>query len=355
MRILFAGAIVFLAVWFTLLRPKSGDPTPVTAATPTPATGNVNTGSPAVSTYGKIVQKAKTAEGVESAASAADGADTATATPATGSATGSTAATTTKADAKPAAVAAIPAKVLAALPTDVSAALTARKVLVLGVISDDAKPWRPMADDDRYVRNTLTRVNDYKGDVVVKQVPLGQLATYGPLVNDLRINQTPTIVVIDRDLKADVLTGFYDRVSINQAIADARDRSTSPRLADDFLSQANKVCGNHNVAVDRWSQPTVPGRPAARAAERRAVADFAAYRHSVARLPAPARWRGLKQQWLTELSAGQHQLGALFAALNTTDVTGAVAVLSAGQADARKLDHRFDAVGLTSCSVLRTS
>src|SRR4029079_4568867 len=56
MRILLAGAVVFLAVWFTLLRPKSPE-APAPATTPT---GNVNTGQPAESGAGKIVEKAKT-------------------------------------------------------------------------------------------------------------------------------------------------------------------------------------------------------------------------------------------------------------------------------------------------------
>ena len=44
---------------------------------------------------------------------------------------------------------AIPADVLAKLPKDVAKAINARKTLVLGVFTDDAEDWRPMADDDR--------------------------------------------------------------------------------------------------------------------------------------------------------------------------------------------------------------
>ena len=76
---------------------------------------------------------------------------------------------------------------------------TERKVLVLAVLSKDAKPWRPVADDDRYVNNALKKTNRYQGDVVVKRVAFDNLSTYGPLVNDLDVGQSPSIVVIDRE------------------------------------------------------------------------------------------------------------------------------------------------------------
>src|SRR3954470_19874095 len=120
-RILLVGAVVFLAAWFTLLRPKSETVPPLTTSTTTTtpaATSTPQTG------LGKAVDAAKKAAGVSPTASA-------TAAPATGTAT------TTKPDAKPAnaPIAAVPAEVLAKLPTKVSGALKARNVLVLGVLS----------------------------------------------------------------------------------------------------------------------------------------------------------------------------------------------------------------------------
>jgi hypothetical protein len=351
-RILVAAGVVFLALWFTVLRPKSGETTPV-AATPTPATGNVNTGAPAVSGVGKIVQKAKTAAaGASQAASAAAGEATATAsaTPAAGSAAA------TKTSGAPAAQSApaIPARVLDSLPHRVSKALSAHKLLVLGVIADGAKPWRPMPDDDRYVRNTLSHVNTYAGDVVIQRVPLSTVATYHPLIGDLNVDQTPSIVIVDRDLKATVLTGYVDRISINQAIADARDRSTSPRITDSFLKQANQVCANGNVSFSRWSLPTIRGRKAWLASGRRLKQDEAEYISAVKRLRVTPKWRGLKAQWVKELTRENKTFVRVFDKADAGDVAGAVALLvSYDDHAARKLDHRFDAVGLTSCSQLR--
>jgi hypothetical protein len=353
MRILLAGAVVFLVLWFTLLRPKSESVEPV-AATPTPAVGNVDSGKPATSAAGKVVEKAKdaatTAEGAAKAAAGetADGASK----PATGSATS----TTTAPDARTAALPELPAATLAKLPKDVAGALEARKVLVLAVLADGATPWRPLADDDRYVRNTLKKVNRYGGDVFVKQVPLGRLYSYGPIVNDLKVNQTPSVVVVDRKLQANVIPGYLDRLSINQAIADARAASIDPLITDSYLRKANKVCANGNVAAERWSLPTIRGRKAMIASSKRLQKVIRDSIAAVRRVPAPARWAGLKRQWLKELRYEQRTIDKTFTAARRGDLVGALATLSAfDDSAARKLDHRFDAVGLTSCSVLRRS
>ena len=350
MRILLAGAVVFLAVWFTLLRPKSDDVTPV-AATPTPATGNVNTGEPAVSGPGKIVEKAKSAVSkAEGQAAAAAGEATATATPAAGAKS----ATTTEPAAKAQALPAVPEKELAKLPKSVAKAVSGHKVLVLAVLSTDAKRWRPMADDDRYVRNTLKKVNRYDGGVLVKQVPLTSLASYGPIVNDLNVNQTPSVVVVDRKLQARVLEGYVDRITINQAVADARQDSIDPLITDSYLRKANEVCANGNLAASRWSLPTISGRKAWLKSGRRIKRVMRDYLHAIKTLPAPAKWRGLKRGWVAQTTADVARFDKVFAAAEAGkfDAAGALSAGYDGKA-ARKLDHRFDEAGLTSCSVLR--
>src|SRR5262249_6546514 len=151
--------------------------------------GNVNTGQPAQSEAGKIVQKAKDdvakAEGAAKAAAGESTDDATKTTPGT--------ATTTAPDAQADPAAAVSPQVLAKLPADVAKAVTGHKVMVLAVLADKGKHWRPMADDDRYVRNTLKQVNRYDGSVFVKQVPLAKLDAYGPIVNDLKVNQTPSV------------------------------------------------------------------------------------------------------------------------------------------------------------------
>lgn len=336
-RILLAGALVFLAAWFTVLRPKAD------AAPPVPsAPGNVNTSAPAVTGAGKAVEAAKAAAGTEQASGSAPA--TATAAPAA------------KPVANTASVPALSAAALKKLPNDVAEALQQRKVLVLGVLSGASATWRPQSDDDRFVKNALRRVNRYHGNVLVKRVPLAELFNYAPIVNDLKVNQTPSIVVVDRDLHATVLAGYVDRITINQAIADARQDSIDRLIKDPYLRKVNAVCGQYRVRATRWSLPTVRGKKPLHAALDRAVAIAREYRHGVQRIPAPARWRGLKSQFVSVMKMREDRLGSAFAALKHDDLAGAYdAIVAFDFAKVRKLDHRFDAVGLTSCSILRRS
>ncbi len=353
MRILLAGAVVFLAVWFTLLRPKADDSS---TATTTPA-GNVNTGQPAQSEPGKIVEKAKTAateaEGAAKAA-AGESADATKTTPGT--------ATTTAPDAKADPAAAVPAEQLDKLPKDVAKAVAGHKVMVLAVLADKGKHWRPMADDDRFVRNTLKKVNRYDGDVFVKQIPLAKIDSYGVIMNDLDINQTPSVVVVDTKLNANVIEGYLDRVSINQAIADARADSISPLITDSYLKTANKICANATISMDRWSQPTVNGKKATIASMERQSFENRSYAASVRNLAAPKQWRGLRKQWLKVIALDQKIIDkALKAAKKRSSSGSAIAAWNAFDISTkhrkaiRNLDGRFNDAGLTSCAFNRSA
>src|SRR3954452_14933681 len=253
-RILLIGAVVFLAAWFTVLRPKP-------ESFDTPHLTTTQTSTQPQTALGKLVAKAKAVAGAPATPSAA-----------------TTTQTTPAAPAPQAAAAKIPADVLAKLPKNVAGALSSQKVLVLGVLSDEISKIRPLADDDRYVRNSLKKVNRYGGDVFVKQVGINQLSTYGPLVNDLHVTQSPSVVVIDSDLKGTVLAGYVDRVSINQAVADARRVSMKPNISDPYLHTSNVTCGHYETRVTRWSLPTVRGQKAELASGKRLVAVVSTYR-----------------------------------------------------------------------------
>ena len=316
-RIVLVVAVVFLAAWFTVLRPKSEAP-----AVPPPAASTTTTPSSGL---------ARAAEHAKQAAKRAAGTASPTATTKPGVAAAAAPA------AKPEIVpVAIPAAALATLPKDVARALEARHVLVLGVLADRATAWRPLADDDRSVRNALRHVNRYDGHVLVKPVPLARLSVYGSLVNDLGVRQSPSVVVIDRDLKGTVLTGYVDRVAINQAIADARRASIRPNLQDAYLRRANGLCGRYELRMTRWSRATVRGKKASHAALERKLKIVRDYRHGIERLPAPARWRDLKRDWVHVMTMRERTPGQWWAAV-------------------RKLDGRFDAAGLTECSIRRRS
>src|SRR3954466_13741251 len=122
-RILLAGAVLFLAAWFTVLRPKAEtvEPppaTPAATATATPAAAHAKSGS----AVKPSATPAPDAPAIPAAALAK----------------------------LPPDAPAPPAAALAKLPRDGAGALLARKTVVLGVIADGPTHWRPLADDDRY-------------------------------------------------------------------------------------------------------------------------------------------------------------------------------------------------------------
>jgi hypothetical protein len=332
-RILLAGAVILMAAWFTVLRPKAATVDPP-APVSTPSTS-----------LGKAVAKAKGAAAATESASKAHAGETQTES---GSAA-KTQTTTSGATAETPAVA-IPADVLAKLPHGVSTALKQHDTIVLGVIADGATELRPLADDDRYVRQALRKVNRYDGEVTVKTVPVGQLARYAPLVGDLEINQTPSVVVVDGDLKGRVLTGYADKISINQAIADARRDSIHPLIGDPYLRSVNQYCAQYITSIDRWSLPTISGKKALNASLNRRLALAKRYHADLLRIKAPAKWRGLKTQFTGVLDNVDATLAKQVKAVKTNDLQAFIAAYDAydWQAD-RKLDRHFDQLGVTSC------
>jgi hypothetical protein len=320
MRILLVGAVVFLAAWFTLLRPKAAEVPPATTTTPTTTTATAP----------------------------------ATTTPAAAEATKTEAATTTAPDTKPAEAPAIPAEALAKLPKDVAQALTDKKTLVLGVIADGATDYRPLADDDRYVRNALTKVNRYDGDVFVKTVPLAKLSGYGAMVNDLGVNQTPSIVVIDRDLKGRVLTGYVDRIAINQVIADARADTISPKISDAYLRDLNALCGQFETRATRHSLPTIRGEKVLSRSYVRAARLAKRYRVQVADLRAPAKYKTMSKRYVGVLKTWERRNRALAKAV-TTDTLKDDLRANRIVPDYHKVDKQFNAAGVTDCASNRRS
>ena len=251
---------------------------------------------------------------------------------------------------------AIPAEALAKLPNDVARALEARKVVVLGVFGDTAKPWRQMSDDDRYARNALRKTNRYDGGVFVKNVKIDNLSTYGPLINDLHVNQSPAIVVIDANLKGRVLTGYADRISINQVIADAHDASVKPDIKDAYLRRFNDTCGRFDLRMERWSFPTQGGKKATAASIDRMLRIVRSYRHVIARKAAPAKWRAMRTGWIKATNETESVLLAQKKAVKSgslADLVLAVDLFTKSNASWTKLDRRFNAAGVTGCQLNR--
>ncbi len=226
LRILLVGSVLFLAAWMMFLRPGGGTDTAAPAPATTPAASDTPASAP-----GQAVDTAR------DAATAAEGAAAARAgeAPATGTAPGTSAAagTTEAPVAAPASQDEVNTK---GLPAAVAKAVEARKVLVMLF-------WNPKAADDRMVRAELRKVDRYDGRVVVHVADVDRIARYAPIAQGVEVEQSPSIVVVDGDRRATLMTGYTDAGSIQQAVADAvgTDALIARKPINDYFRSVDKL------------------------------------------------------------------------------------------------------------------
>ena len=221
-RILLVCAVAFLAAWMLFLRPSTDAGAPAAEA-PTPAASTPPVeagGEQADSLAGKAVEQANESQaaadarverienGTETAADAnsaanAQGSESASAT---GSAQPNAAKPTGKAGAKTAAESGLPLRVLKAIGD--------HKVVVLLF-------WSPKSADDKAVRKALAGIDRHDGKVLAHATHLKRIAAYGQITRGANVDQSPTVVVVDRDRKVETLVGYVDRLTIDQAVTDA--------------------------------------------------------------------------------------------------------------------------------------
>jgi hypothetical protein len=136
----------------------------------------------------------------------ASGTDTTTST--------STGTTTTGTTAKPAQPA---VKAGPGLPSGVAQALNAHKVVVLFFYERAASDDLATAAAVRAVRTA----GGSGGKVRLFQDLVARISDYRRVVGELGISQSPALVVIDRNRKAELLQGFVDAGTIRQTVRDA--------------------------------------------------------------------------------------------------------------------------------------
>jgi len=214
-RILLLCAVAFMAAWMLFLRPKDDAGTPA-AATPTaPSSRPVEAGgAKADSLAGKAVEKANEATAAQDARAeelAGGAGETAASAPST---TAAAAADDPAATADDHGKLTKKAAAAGGLPLRVLRALGERKVVVLLF-------WTPRAAEDKAVRKALGGIDRHKGKVVAHATHVKRIAAYGQITRGADVEQSPTIVVVDRNRKVETLVGYVDRVTIDQAVTDA--------------------------------------------------------------------------------------------------------------------------------------
>ncbi len=181
------ATVAFFALWVVALKPSSSSS----------STG----GTPTTSIYQSAINKAHQAVVTSDAASARAGGAVST-TPAR-------AAQTPPAPSAPAKISATGARL-----SVVAAALRAHKVIALLF-------YNPAATDDRAVKQELNTVPTRGHRVVTLAAPVSELARYSIVSNQVPVNVSPTLVLIDRAGLASTIVGFADRFEIAQRVSDA--------------------------------------------------------------------------------------------------------------------------------------
>lgn len=341
-RIVLIAVIALIGAWMLFLRPKT-EATP--APTPAPAT------APGVTGLGKAVDKANDAAASSDKANEklqnATGDDAAEAK--TGKSGSEQDAAKQFVTGRELPLEPLTAEQTKGLPKSIVKALDKRQVFVVGVFDTKEKRWARMASDDRQVRHELTKSNRYGGKVVVASSALGSLSSLNAVIGGVGVTQTPSVVVVDRNRQAVVLTGFVDRNAINQAIADARRNSTEVRITDPYVRSLNRTCANFDIRLSRFNLPAT--RAQVKPVSRRFGRLMSSYRTGFASLKAPARFRPLQRQMDVLLAKGE----AFAVALRSGSPAKMDAAFTAMMVANSGLDRKFAAAGATSCVSNRKS
>jgi hypothetical protein len=305
-RIVLVVAVAFLAAWMLVLRPKTEEIPPPEPAATAPAK---QPGTAAQSAAGKAVQAAVNAKATaESAAKARAGESTAKTAPAAAEAPAAAAAAKLGVD--PAA--------LATLPRGLRNALDDRKIVVLGFFNRAAL-------DDRQTKKQLKKVHRFHNRVYVRAASLQAVQRYQVITRGVDVSQTPSIVVIDRDLKAQLLTGYVDHVRVEQAIVDAMRRSNMAVVKSPYLRKVNALCGTYGSKVYAALEPGANGTSRSSLKENTKYADRFAARFGA--LKAPKAYKSFKAQWLADLKLTSQADHAMLAAMKPRSLKRILATL----------------------------
>ena len=339
-RILLVLSIAVLGLYMLFLRPKAEVAPP---AAPAP---NVQTGAPAQTGAGKAVEAAqgavKATDGQLQSEESVDGVDSGESAAAAGSAS-----TSKSAKSGGAAAAAAAGVDLDGLPKPVARAIRKHKTLVLLF-------WNGKSVDDKAVHDAVKRVDRWNGRVYVGTAPIDKIAKYGRIARGVDVEQSPTVVVADRNLHAETLVGYVDKLTIDQAVVDAF-RNTTGLFTDPYLRKIDAVCVHHSNAVA--AVPNYYQFGSAKRFETRIgnfqrawttfVADFKAVK-------APKKWRAFRTASVSDLDLAITHIHSFATAITPkstpTEIRQAIATFNKAEVPVEKRrEKRFDGKDLFRC------
>jgi len=337
-RILLVAVIGLVAVYMLFLRPKTEEVAPAAtpaAASPVPAKDpNATTQSGPGSAVQQAVKGGNDASARADAAAGgaiaqSEGGVVNVAPPAGGVNTNPT--TQLPATGASTPPAPITKEALARLPKDVRGAVEHRKVLVLLFYNNRSY-------DDRAVRRELSQVDRRGRQVFVDAHWIKSVGRYQAITRGADVQQSPTVVVVDRNLKAQTLVGYVDAETIDQAAVDALRASGGSLVRDPYLRQLDAVCVSSEQQVDALAQPaTASALPTfidgVRQISLSADAKFAA-------IKAPSKWKGYSKR-LVAYNAATTALLTKAAADAKANPAKARSALASATRKGTRLEKRF--------------
>ncbi len=257
-RILLAAVIGLCAVYMLFLKPKDAA-VPAAAALAATTLPAKDPGATTQSKPGAIVQKAtadtqNASDRAEQAAGTSQGIDdgktdgTTSVGPAS-SGVNTNPVTKAPATGQTSAPAPITSDALASLPKGVRKAIKQRKVLALLF-------WNNRSYDDRAVRRELKHVSTYGKQVFVAARPIKNVARYQAITRGVDVEQSPTIVVVDSNLKAVTLVGYVDRDTIDQAVVDSLRASGGSLIKNPYYRRLDAICASGEQQIKALQQPS---------------------------------------------------------------------------------------------------
>jgi hypothetical protein len=323
-RILLVLTVAVMGVYMLFLRPKPEEIPPLEpAGTSTSQPGQVrDAAEDAVDAANSQLAQQESVDGVDAGEAAAG---TAPATKAG-----------KQGNAAKGAAAGEPAQDLKGLPKPVRKAIRDDKTLV--VLFSNGKSY-----DDKAVEKALTKVNRWDGRVFVHTAPLRKISKYGRIARGVSVEQSPTVVVADRTLRAETLVGYVDRTTIDQAVLDAR-RNTSGIFVDSYLKSVDKACFAHS---NRWDSIPTFSEPVPMRKVDRTLTELdtvaASLLADLQAIKAPPKWRAFHSASVADLKVVSGEFHKLSVAV-TPKTKRAVAAdrLNSARAASKPAGERFD-------------
>ena len=223
---------------------------------------------------------------------------------------------------------------LAQLPKDVRGPVAKHKVIALLFYNNRSA-------DDRAVRRALSHVSTYGGQVFVDAHWIKNVARYQAITRGVDVEQSPTIVIADRNLKAETLVGYADEHDDRpegrgrdprqrRHARGPRRRTRAPRRPSKPGTIVQKAVGDTNTAAaqEKVAAGEAPGGLAARRGppasaptrrRRRSLPDRALQ-------PAPLHEAGARRAARGRTRRGQRSARSSYCSSTTTGPTDDKAV-----------------------------